>query len=47
MLKSSIISGMAGKSIVSEKKTTKSVLLSIPRVNQACRLTLTEANEVI
>jgi hypothetical protein len=31
--------------MVSEKKTTKSVLLSIPRVNQAYRLTLTEVSE--
>jgi hypothetical protein len=33
--------------MVSEKKTTKSVLLSIPRVNHACRLTVTESNEDI
>jgi hypothetical protein len=33
--KSFIISGMAGKSIVSEKNTTNSVLLSIASVNQA------------
>ena len=35
MLKSFIISGMAGRSIVSEKNTTNSVLLSIPRVIHA------------
>jgi hypothetical protein len=47
MPKSFMISGIAGKSMVSEKKTTSSVLLSIPRVNQACRLTLTEVKEDI
>jgi hypothetical protein len=41
MLKSCIISGMAGKSMVSEKKTVKRVLLSIAKVNQAWRLTVT------
>jgi hypothetical protein len=35
ILKSFIISGIAGKSIVSEKNTTNNVLLSIPRVIQA------------
>ncbi|MFL6383069.1 MAG: hypothetical protein ACJ712_10820 [Nitrososphaeraceae archaeon] len=40
-----MISGMAGKSMVSEKKTTRSVLLSIPRVTHAQRLIVTEVNE--
>src|SRR5581483_8658550 len=43
MLKSCIISGMAGSSMVSEKKTTKRVLLSIPRVNHAERLAVVTA----
>jgi hypothetical protein len=38
MLKSSMISGIAGRSIVSEKKTVNSVLLSSARVNHALRL---------
>jgi len=41
MLKSCMISGMAGRSMVSEKKTVRRVLLSIARVNQAWRLTVT------
>ncbi|HYY40945.1 MAG TPA: hypothetical protein VE692_06815 [Nitrososphaera sp.] len=41
MLKSFMISGIAGKSIVSEKKTVRRVLLSIARVNHAWRLTVT------
>lgn len=35
ILKSFIISGIAGRSIVSEKKTTKRVLLSIAKVSHA------------
>lgn len=38
MLKSCIISGIAGRSIVSEKKTVSRVLLSNARVNHALRL---------
>src|ERR687891_1047657 len=38
MLKSCIISGIAGRSIVSEKKTVSRVLLSNASVNHALRL---------
>src|SRR5919106_6883845 len=38
MLKPCIISGIAGRSIVSEKKTVSRVLLSSARVNHALRL---------
>src|ERR687891_946113 len=41
ILNSCIISGIAGRSIVSEKKTVRRVLLSMARVNQARRLTVT------
>jgi hypothetical protein len=44
MLKSFIISGIAGRSIVSEKNTTNNVLLSIPRVIHALRLIVIEVN---
>jgi hypothetical protein len=40
MEKSCMISGMAGRSMVSENMTAKSVLLSIARVNHAERLTV-------
>src|ERR671935_3272674 len=41
MVKFRMISGMAGRSMVSEKNTTKSVLLSMPRASHADRLKIT------
>ena len=40
ILNSFMISGIAGRSMVSEKKTVRSVLLSIARVNHAWRPTV-------